>query len=52
MLSTAPLGDILGVGTTLLDSDPLVDWEFVTEPQAGVNNRQVHYARGKCLGGS
>jgi choline dehydrogenase len=52
VLSTAPLGDILGVGTTLLDSDPLVDWEFVTEPQAGVNNRQVHYARGKCLGGS
>jgi len=52
VLATAPLGDILGVGTTILDSNPLVDWQFVTQPQAGANNRQFHYARGKCLGGS
>lgn len=31
---------------------PLVDWGFVTTPQAGANNRSLHYARGKTLGGS
>jgi len=52
VFSTAPLGCAEGVGTSILDSDPLVDWEFLTEPQAGANNRQFHYTRGKCLGGS
>lgn len=32
--------------------NPLIDWEFVTTPQAGANNRTEHYPRGKCLGGS
>lgn len=31
---------------------PLVDWGFVTAPQAGLNNRTLHYGRGKMLGGS
>lgn len=31
---------------------PLVDWGFVTAPQAGLNNRTLHYGRGKTLGGS
>jgi choline dehydrogenase len=52
VFSTAPGGALLGTGTSLLDSDPLVDWEFVTQPQPGVNDRQTHYPRGKCLGGS
>ena len=43
---------IRGIGGDLIDSIPTVDWEFVTEPQVGANNRAVHYARGKCLGGS
>lgn len=30
---------------------PTVDWGFVTTPQAGANNRTLHYARGKTLGG-
>lgn len=30
---------------------PLVDWGFVTAPQAGLNNRTLHYGRGKMLGG-
>ncbi|GME63854.1 GMC oxidoreductase [Neofusicoccum parvum] len=34
------------------DSNPLVDWDFVTTPQAGANNRSLHYAQGKTLGGS
>ncbi len=52
VLGSTPAGDIIGIGSSMLDSNPLVDWEFTTEPQAGANNRQVHYARGKCLGGS
>lgn len=51
-LGTTPGGDIIGIGTSMLDSIPTVDWGFQTEPQAGANNRQIHYARGKCLGGS
>lgn len=32
-------------------STPLVDWGFITAPQRGVNNRTLHYGRGKMLGG-
>lgn len=34
------------------NADPLIDWGFVTTPQPGANNRTLHYARGKTLGGS
>ncbi|KEQ97259.1 GMC oxidoreductase [Aureobasidium subglaciale EXF-2481] len=34
------------------NADPLVDWGYVTTPQPGANNRTLHYARGKTLGGS
>ncbi|TVY80920.1 Dehydrogenase patE [Lachnellula suecica] len=33
-------------------ANPSVDWGFVTTPQPGANNRTLHYARGKTLGGS
>ncbi|KAE8137769.1 hypothetical protein BDV38DRAFT_271076 [Aspergillus pseudotamarii] len=50
-LAAIPLADIIPVG-----SDPRnrfsIDWGFVTENQPGANNRAIHYARGKCLGGS
>lgn len=52
VLGTTPGGDIIGIGSSILDSVPTVDWEFLTQPQTGANNRKVHYARGKCLGGS
>ncbi|KAK8009101.1 hypothetical protein PG991_011652 [Apiospora marii] len=52
LLSSTPAGDSVFVGASPLDSNPLVDWNFVTAPQAGANGRRVHYARGKCLGGS
>ncbi|KAK8067230.1 hypothetical protein PG997_013977 [Apiospora hydei] len=52
VLGTTPGGDIIGIGASPLDSVPTVDWQFITEPQAGANGRRVHYARGKCLGGS
>lgn len=29
-----------------------VDWNYVTEPQSGLKNQSMFYARGKCLGGS
>ncbi|XP_006461686.1 hypothetical protein AGABI2DRAFT_185801 [Agaricus bisporus var. bisporus H97] len=29
-----------------------IDWNYTTVPQAGYNNRAVHYPRGRVLGGS
>lgn len=51
-LSTTPGLDIFGIGSDKRDAVGSVDWQFETEPQAGANNRKVHFARGKCLGGS
>ena len=42
--------DLLGVGMHPSVTSP-IDWGFVTTPQKGANNRQIHYARGKCFGG-
>lgn len=52
LLATTPTGDIIGVGADIRDSIGTTDWKFQTEPQAGANGRRVHFARGKCLGGS
>ncbi|QSZ37525.1 hypothetical protein DSL72_008623 [Monilinia vaccinii-corymbosi] len=52
IISSTPAGDSLWVGSSPLDTNPLVDWNFVTTPQAGAAGRSIHYARGKCLGGS
>lgn len=50
-LAAVPAADVLPVG-----SDPntqsAVDWGFVTRGQPGANGRAIHFARGKCLGGS
>ncbi|KAK6007027.1 hypothetical protein QM012_006035 [Aureobasidium pullulans] len=43
--STDPGPDISAV-------NGLIDWKFLTTPQIGLLNRTIHYARGKCLGGS
>ncbi|KAL4765822.1 GMC family oxidoreductase [Aspergillus foveolatus] len=32
-------------------TNPLVEWGFMTTPQAGLNNQSIHYPRGKTLGG-
>ncbi|OBI52091.1 GMC family oxidoreductase [Mycobacterium sp. E796] len=29
-----------------------VDWDYLTEPQAGLHGRRIHWPRGKTLGGS
>lgn len=52
VFATTPVGDVVFAGADPADSNPLVDWNFVTEPQAGAAGRRIHYARGKCLGGS
>ncbi|KAL5372665.1 hypothetical protein DPSP01_013326 [Paraphaeosphaeria sporulosa] len=31
---------------------PEIDWELTTVPQVNANNRTIHYAQGKTLGGS
>lgn len=51
-LYKVPAEDGMFVGSRPQDTNPLVDWNFVTEPQSGANGRKIHYARGKCLGGS
>ena len=52
IVGPAPLGDIIGVGSNPADSIPTVDYGLRTVPQAGAGGRKMHYAQGKCLGGS
>lgn len=51
-LSVVPAYTFLGTGSSIADNIPSVDWSFVTTPQPGANDRSMHYARGKTLGGS
>lgn len=51
LLSSTPSGAAAFVGSSPEDINVGVDWGFVTVPQPGANNRELHYARGKCLGG-
>lgn len=51
LMSSTPAGDVLWAGGSPSDVNPLVDWGFITQPQADAEGRKVHYARGKCLGG-
>ncbi|KAJ5604826.1 hypothetical protein N7510_009980 [Penicillium lagena] len=46
-----PAADILPVGSDP-DTQSATDWGFVVKGQPGANGRPIHYARGKCLGGS
>ncbi|CAD6442243.1 d34d526b-2779-4c26-b517-ea3c29081a36 [Sclerotinia trifoliorum] len=52
ILSSTPAGHSFWIGSSPSDTNPLVDWNFVTTPQEGAAGRSIHYARGKCLGGS
>ena len=40
----------IGYGKTLYD--PVVNWQFQSEPEPHLNNRQIHTPRGRTLGGS
>lgn len=50
-LAAVPAADVLPVGSDPNTRSP-EDWGFVTKDQPGANGRAIHYARGKCLGGS
>lgn len=52
VLGSTPAGGFYFIGADPADTNPLVDWNFVTTPQAGAADRKIHYARGKALGGS
>jgi len=39
-------------GVLKLLKNPLVNWNYETEPQAGSGNRAIHWPRGRVLGGS
>ncbi|KAI0594558.1 hypothetical protein F4775DRAFT_596094 [Biscogniauxia sp. FL1348] len=52
LLSSTPLGACAFIGTSTGDVNPAVDWGIVTTPQKGAADRELHYPRGKCLGGS
>lgn len=52
IVSRTPGLDVLIVGSDLSNVNPLVDWNFVARNQPGTNFRPIHYARGKCVGGS
>ncbi|GLA25025.1 hypothetical protein AnigIFM63326_001634 [Aspergillus niger] len=49
--SQVPAYDYHYNGKSPNDTNPLVDWGFVTTPQAGINDQVSHYTRGKSLGG-
>lgn len=50
-LASVPGADSLIIGASpSVHSD--IDWGFVARDVPGANHRDIHYARGKCLGGS
>ncbi|KAL4892540.1 hypothetical protein BDV59DRAFT_180136 [Aspergillus ambiguus] len=46
-----PVASAVGAGADP-DTHTPVDWGFVAKDVPGVNHRDIHFARGKCLGGS
>ncbi|KAI7785159.1 hypothetical protein LA080_007826 [Diaporthe eres] len=43
---------VLATDPATYQHEPLVDWDLISVPQQGAARREVHYARGKTLGGS
>ncbi|KAI0390314.1 hypothetical protein F5Y17DRAFT_71379 [Xylariaceae sp. FL0594] len=52
LISSTPGLDVLPIGSDVTNANPLVDWVFVAKNQPGANYRDIHFARGKCVGGS
>lgn len=50
-ISQVPGAAILGVGASV-STATAVDWKFVAHAVPGAGYRDIHYPRGKCLGGS
>ncbi|KAK2616174.1 hypothetical protein QQS21_000806 [Conoideocrella luteorostrata] len=51
-LGTTPGLDVLFVGADQSEALSAADWKFETTPQQGAANRKIHFAQGKCIGGS
>ena len=51
-LSVVPGYTTFYTGTAPSNYQPLIDWGISTTPQPGSGNREMHYARGKTMGGS
>ncbi|KAF2836215.1 GMC oxidoreductase [Patellaria atrata CBS 101060] len=51
-ISQIPAYDGVYAGRGEDDWQPMVDWGYQTTPQVGGYGDSIHYARGKCLGGS
>ncbi|KAK5991882.1 Patulin synthase [Cladobotryum mycophilum] len=52
LISVVPATDSFAVGSSKGSSLFTSDWILETEPQPGANNRKIHFAQGKCLGGT
>lgn len=52
VLATVPGLDVIFVGSSQNEAVSAADWKFSTASQQGAGGRNVHYAQGKCLGGS
>ncbi|KAI1312685.1 GMC oxidoreductase [Xylaria venustula] len=50
-LSQVPGSDNMWISKDRDDWQPLIDWGYVTTPQPHALNTELHYARGKTLGG-
>ena len=50
-ISSIPGAATFGIGSSISTASS-VDWKFVAEKVPGANYRDIHYPRGKCLGGS
>ncbi|RDW60603.1 glucose-methanol-choline oxidoreductase [Coleophoma cylindrospora] len=51
-ISQVPAGAGAYSGKAKDDWQPLVDWGYITTPQPGAYGDEIHYPRGKYLGGS
>ncbi|KAI0119748.1 choline dehydrogenase [Daldinia grandis] len=52
VFSTVPMCTGGFTGSSPSDMNPGVDWGFITTSQKSAGGRELHYTRGKCLGGS
>lgn len=50
-IAAIPGAASIGVGSDIESGTP-IDWKFVARNVTGANHRDIHYPRGKCLGGS
>lgn len=50
-LSKIPGAATIGIGADISTASS-VDWRIVAEKVPGANYRNIHYPRGKCMGGS